>query len=699
MVEYDLNVVLKDCEKAALTGYQIAFSESKRLNRTLSKAENMIDEVLTDFNNSSCIISEQIDLLSRQLLEIKSSLNGLSFAFEEDLQNLKHNLSKFSITLFGRTMAGKSTLMEILTQGNGSSIGTGAQRTTRDIRKYNWNGLEITDVPGIGAFEGEDDEQIAFEAAKTADLILFLVTDDAPQATEADCFGRILSLGKPVICIINVKASVSENKSIRLLERDINKKFNPERLEAIKNQFLAYSKQLGQDWGCVPFVSVHLKSAFIAQHTSNLQYAETLNKVSRIDTLTYTIIKQVQEKGNFYRVKTFIDIVSNRILSSMDYLIRQSLQNESQAKKIFGKKEKLNAWGEQFSKSGSKRITSLIKRIKSNLYGEIAAFAEEHYDDKNADKAWKKLLEDRKIQEECKSLLLELEEICNDTIKEISREIQQELEFSSSFTNDQSLRMPKIINIKKIWNWSVITGEGVLAIGGIIAGILESTLAGPLGWGMAVLSVIGLIGSSFLKDEEEMIHEARIRLENNLIKSVDKVCNSLEEQMKKQFNTLIEKRVKTVIKELDRVHSVVYVLADTQKTLAWKLDSNVLELNSQLVTEAIKLIGAEGLQYHVLEVARIPGNSLIFVLNNGTIFPEEQKSQLLNMMSEKIRFIYTTENKKVLISRILGRTIDRRKIQIEEQAGIAHVPIKKAPPYLINRVKMAQQLARVAITE
>lgn len=67
-------------------------------------------------------------------------------------------------------MAGKSTLMEILTEGNGESIGKGAQRTTRDVRKYEWNNLEITDVPGIGAFEGQEDEEIAFEAAKSADL-------------------------------------------------------------------------------------------------------------------------------------------------------------------------------------------------------------------------------------------------------------------------------------------------------------------------------------------------------------------------------------------------------------------------------------------------------------------------------------------------------------------------------------------------
>ena len=144
------------------------------------------------------------------LRDIKDSLSNLSFVFREDLQNLHDNLSKFSITLFGRTMAGKSTLMEILTEGDGTSIGKGAQRTTRDVRKYNWNGMEITDVPGIGAFEGEEDENIAFEAAKMADLILFLITDDAPQIAEAECFSKIVNLGKPIICIINVKAAIAE---------------------------------------------------------------------------------------------------------------------------------------------------------------------------------------------------------------------------------------------------------------------------------------------------------------------------------------------------------------------------------------------------------------------------------------------------------------------------------------------------------
>lgn len=279
---YDLTEILKECQSYASVGYKIASSQHENLKTTLSNAASRINETLIDFNSSPCYVSSATDLLSQQLIDIESAFNNLSFAFKEDLENLRENLSKFSVTLFGRTMAGKSTLMEILTNGDGLSIGNGAQRTTRDVRQYNWNGLEITDVPGIGAFEGEDDEQIAFEAAKKADLILFLITDDAPQAAEAECFGRIMDLGKPVICIMNVKASAPEGKSIKLLTRDIEKRFDMERLNEIRKQFMSYSKQLGQDWGYVPFVYVHLKSAFMSQNTEDPQVKDTLHMVRHL---------------------------------------------------------------------------------------------------------------------------------------------------------------------------------------------------------------------------------------------------------------------------------------------------------------------------------------------------------------------------------------------------------------------------------
>lgn len=167
--------MLEECEKSAKTGYKIALVYEKNLNRVLSVAEERVRGTLLEFSSSVCYSPEATNLLESQLSDIEQDFMKLSFAFKDDLENLSANLSKFSVTLFGRTMAGKSTLMEILTEGDGKTIGKGAQRTTRDVRQYTWEVLEITDVPGIGTLDGEEDEQIAIEAAKTADLILFLL--------------------------------------------------------------------------------------------------------------------------------------------------------------------------------------------------------------------------------------------------------------------------------------------------------------------------------------------------------------------------------------------------------------------------------------------------------------------------------------------------------------------------------------------
>ena len=697
MADTDLRDVLKECQKSAMAGYKIASTQEKNLSRVLRSAEERIQNAILEFNMSPCYAPETAELLESQLIEINNAFNRLSFAFKEDLNNLREGLSKFSITLFGRTMAGKSTLMEILTEGDGSSIGKGAQRTTQDVRQYEWNGLEITDVPGIGAFEGEDDEQIAFEAAKTADLILFLITDDAPQAVEAECFSRIVDLGKPIIGIMNVKKAIQEGKSLRFTMKQIKTQFDMERLNKIKNQFYRFSEQYGQTWTHIPFVYVHLQSAFMSQKADDEEIRKIFHDISRIDFLKERIVEQVRGKGEFYRIKTFIDIISNPVLESMENLLDQSQINSVQGRTILAKKRQLGEWKVLFHRDGKAQIQSLIVKIRSELNSEIAAFAEEHFDDKNADKAWGKLIKTRGIETRCQDLLEELEAKSNDKLKEVSREITNELKFATTFAGDKSLRMHKLINGKRLWDWTSVIAGGGLSIAWGIATLIGATAAGPLGWAALAVSGIGFLGSYIFKSRDKKEHEARLKLEKNLRNNVTKTCDTLQAQMERNLASLVSVRIDGLLREIDKINTVIFSLADTQKELAWGLDTRLMELNKQLMTEAIRLIGAEGLEYHVQAVARIPGNTSLILLNDGTVFPKEQRDDLYKLMSERIGFIYDSDNKRVLISRIIGRDIDRNKISIEEKIGVAHVPLQNATPYIKSRVRLAQQFSRLLI--
>ena len=697
MTGLDLNNELKECKKSARAGYKIAATQERYLSRALSTAENRVQNAIINFNSSPFYAPETAEILERQLSDINRDFNRLSFAFKEDLTNLRENLSQFSITLFGRTQSGKSTLMEILTEGDGSSIGKGAQRTTLDVRSYSWNGLEITDVPGFGAYKGDEDGQIALEAAKPADLVLFLITDDAPQAVDAAFFSEIVALGKPIIGIINVKKGVLKNKSLRFNLKQIGNRFDLERLTAIKKQFFQFGEQYGQTWTHIPFIYVHLQSAFISQITNDKEASKKYYQISRIEYLEKQIIDQVKGKGKFYRIKTFIDIISNPLLNSMENLLEQSQVNSIQGRTILAKKRKLEEWKNSFYSDGKSAIHSFILKIKSDLDDEIASFAEEHYDDKNADKAWDKILESRGVETRCTEFIEDLEYNCNDKLKEISREITNELKFSTSFAGDKSLRMHKIIDGKQKWEWGTLAVAGGLYIGAYISSLFGMAITGPMGWAAIGVTILGATVSFFMKTRNKKIDEARMQLERKLKKDVTRGCNKLQTEMEAKLDILISDKVEKIIEEITSVDSVVFDLADTQKDLAWGLNAHVMELNKQLMYEALHLVGAEELQYLVQAVARIPGNMSMILLNEGTVFPEEQRNNLQQLMSERIRFIHKTENKRVLISRVLGRDIERDKITIEEKIGIAHVPLRDVTPYIKNRVRLAQQFSELLI--
>lgn len=673
MGEKNLKKVLKECENSAKTGYKIASEKEKVLSKVLNSASDKVKNTIENFNSSPLYMRETNALLEVQLNEINAAFNNLTFAIKEKLQNLRENMSQFSITLFGRTMAGKSTLMEILTNGNGDSIGKGAQRTTKDFRECKWNGMTITDVPGIGAFEGEEDEIIAYKEAEKADLILFLLTDDAPQVAEAKCFSEIVKSGKPIICIMNVKASITEDMSLKLALRDVNKRFDMERLEKIRNQFLAYSEQFGQTWSQIPFVYVHLKAAYMALKTKDKDKKKSFHEVSRIEGFENMLEEQIEINGKFYRIKNFIDIISNPILGSLENLLGQSKKNSVQGQIIREKKRKYEKWKDDFDKYSRGRIKSLIVEIKSELNVEIAIFAEENFDNKKVNDAWEKLLESRKLAPRCQELLEELAKKSNDKLKEISREITNELKFAISFESDKSLTISSGLSIAAMIRRVVDT----IAVHGLLAG--------------AAL-VVAIIGGNVSQKID-----SRIKLEEKLRDNVSRICNKLENQMNKNLESLESVSMKKLIDEMDKICSVVSRLADTQKELAWKLNGHMLDLNKRIFTEAIRQIRAEGLQYHAKSVARIPGEIYLILINEGTVFPKEETDALCNLIGNKIDFVYDSEDMRVLISRILGGEIDMNRINVDKKMGVAHITLGDVTNSTENRIRLAQQFSELLI--
>lgn len=692
----DFKMVLDSCAESASRGYKIASEKEKSLDKALSVAEERVLNTLVDFRASPCESEKVSEMLSEQLSDIRSSLENLRIAFHEDLMNLRENTEKFSVTLFGRTMAGKSTLMEVLTEGDGASIGKGAQRTTRDIRKYTWNDLAITDVPGIGAFEGEEDDRLAFDAAKTADLILFLLTDDAPQALEAECFRRVVELGKPVIIIMNIKVSVAESKSIKLIERDIKRGFDEERLAAVRRQFLKFAEEYGQDWSDVPFVNVHLKSAYIAQNTDDEEKAETFRLLSRIDSLKDIITNEVRSRGKFIRVKTFVDIVANPMIQTIDELTVDSRLNRSQAEVFDEKRLALVKWRRKFEKDAKKRIEAFMMKLKSELLLDIAEFSEEHYNDKYADMAWGELIKDKDIEGRCKDLLDSLELEVDDRIKETVREISSELQYVTVNAVERNFLTQTIIDSKRIVGWSSLVVGGGLSIASAIVSIVgtEAAMAalGPIGWIAAGVGLISGVTLLFLETRNTKELKARTKLENELAANMDMTCDSIWTQLEKNLSKLLKGKLDLVTGELGKISGVVTELGNTQEELAANLKEQLIGVNMSLVQETAGIIdGRQYIDSKISKVARIPGITTLLVTEEGVSIPEEFREQLRSILGEEVLILPKQDSQTKLLLASLEGIVPKEDIIVNENEEVTIKGDNKSQR-TIDRIRLMRQI-------
>ena len=692
----DLTEVLNKQKPFAKRGYSLAKDAISLLESTVHDVSQELQAEIDRLYEGNFRDDATTNSLSEQLNRIRSDYFILPEKMKEDVNSI--NKSVFSITVFGRTMTGKSTLMEILTHGDGASIGNGKQRFTRDVRTYTYKKLQITDVPGVAAFEGQDDENIAFDAAKKCDLIVFLINDDDVQPDVTECLGRIFSIGKPVVCIVNVKQSIADDlneKELKFFKSRLDKKMNNDRLDAIKRQLFEYGRSYGQDWHSIRFAYVHLKAAYMAQQDKYSEWSNYLFDYSRFEYVDNLIINEVSDKGSFYKLKSYADIVTVPLVDAVETLYDQSAENSRQGSIYVEKGRNLRRWNENFETNAKTQIETYLTSVSSKLKREVASFAEDNYDNPNANANWNEFIEKQMISEGAQRLLNQLSKECESELKEISREVDFEIKFSFMTKADDTLKMRRIVDGRRVWNWTTSILSGGLTIAGLFTGGALTLI----GLGIAGL---GALGNFFFKDYEKKATDARIRLERKLTAHIDKTVNILRKRMLDVlYKDLIKGHLYPMVSSLSEAVSSLFALSDAQYDFAGRLNSKLEEINKTSISEVLVYSGFQGLEWHIEDIARIPGSAVIIVLGDGKRFPDDAVRQLHFLLKENIWFVFKKDNIKSILCQAIGRGIDRETIRIQkinDRPRIAHIPsLEKADAITKVRIRLAQQLTGLLI--
>lgn len=130
----------------------------------------------------------------------------------KDLDSLfsrqQERLASFNVVLFGRTGAGKSSIITALVRGNGQGISPGQTDYTDRVLDERWGDdlLRVKDTPGTQGRRAAELADIARREVEVADVVV-LAFDDGNQLRGefSEIAAHVKALGKPAIAMLNVK--------------------------------------------------------------------------------------------------------------------------------------------------------------------------------------------------------------------------------------------------------------------------------------------------------------------------------------------------------------------------------------------------------------------------------------------------------------------------------------------------------------
>lgn len=612
-----LKAALIECKKANDQGYEEANVYIEKTKSSIEKATKIINDCVASLRKHRINDPSIIKNVTKQLQVVQTEFENSFDNMQSDLLKKSQKSSNFNITLFGRTKSGKSTLMEILIHGDGSEMGHGGQRTTRDVRSYDWQGMSITDVPGIDAYGGQEDDEIAQEAATFADLILFMITAGQPESTEADWMVKLKRMDKPMICICNFKQSLGTGLDDIRLKRFLQ---NPEKLEERMNiselteQFNLFLKEQ-LPYEHVDFIITHLLAKFYSQQKEYKKYRDALETASRFADVENAIINEVLTNGVLHRKKCYLSIIDTSLYYQMRMLFDFSRDSYSQFHVIRQKKTDFESWCDKFNRTQKAQIKRRITMEFDKIHNSVPGFVERHSEDESIEQSWSEHCQQFDTEKDINKILNLTRQKLDSKINETFKELDAEMKFVSSYNKKASFgRNPKITNWKKVWRWTGAIGGAGLTIASFFFPVLAPfAIAVPL---------ISWFFSLFSGSRESKLRERRKQLSTELNKVIDNNKNDAIDNAMDWYEENIIKKQHDVINRLRLISNSMLSLSCGQRELALGYSKNHTDITKKIVSNALNSMSVpEKAIQRITCAARVPGRRLAIVVKGEKMMP------------------------------------------------------------------------------
>ena len=512
-------------------------------------------------------------------------VDALGKILDNDLQALRSSLDKkkkrledYTIALFGRTKAGKSTIREALTHGDGSTIGKGAQRTTRETYEYRWQGLRLIDTPGIEAYRGEEDTEKANEIIDQADMILFLISDDSVQPGEFEQMAKLKQINKYFVVLLNIKENLDLDQRLQRFLQKPEKVFDEERLSQHHRHIVNYIQEyLAIEH--IDIIDIQARAAFLSTRPKYAEFAEKLWELSRLEEVYSLIAEDIYYHGNLRRISTFFDGTSNKIRGIEENLSKCSSNLEKEVSFIASKQKDIQKILQEFLDDSRRKLNNKIISLLSKFKQEVPYFVDNNIGTDKAEGEWKNL--NKTYNDKLKK---SIEEFWQEVLADLKEKIK---EFESEYSYDVESIQLDFDNLNQGEDGKFIKNLS-LVLGGIAAAaFVAANWWNPAGWvvvagwvstGLGIIA--GFISGKVKNDEKKEFDKKRQDLKNELI-------NKINEQQTKTINTC----TKELEKQVERIkQSILEPMYSSHKRLSSiREEVKEAEITLNCLNEQLKL--------------------------------------------------------------------------------------------------------------
>ncbi|MEQ9625984.1 GTPase [Coleofasciculus chthonoplastes] len=463
-------------------------------------------------------------------------------ALRSSLDKKKKHLEDYTIALFGRTKAGKSTIREALTQGDGSTIGKGAQRTTRETYEYRWQGLRLIDTPGMEAYRGEEDTEKANEIIDQADMILFLTSDESVQQGEFEQMAKLKQINKHFVVLLNVKENLDRSQRLQRFLQKPEKVFDEERLLQHHSHLVNHIQEY-LSLEHIDIIDIQARAAFLSTQPEYTEIAKKLWELSRLEEVYSLIAEDIYYHGSSRRISTFFDGTSKFISQIEKDLSGCSNNLKEEGDFIAFNQKKIQNLFQEFLEDSRRKLDDKIVILLTQFKQKVPDFVDNHIGNDQAEAEWKNLnktyndkLKDS-IQEFWQEVLADLKEKLEEFEKEYSYDVES-IQLNFDIDNFNKGEAGKFIK-----NLSLVL-SGIAA-----AAFVAANWWNPAGWvvvagwvstGLGIIA--GFISGKVKNEEKKEFDKKRQDLKNELIKKINeqqaKTINACTKELEKQVEKI-----------------------------------------------------------------------------------------------------------------------------------------------------------------